>query len=135
MKALTDSPVRYPEQREPEYYQRLRAWNPDDLSVPEDFNSVLLKLLSSPNIASKEWVYNQYDHLVMLNTIVGPGADAAVLRIKGTKKGIAMTTDGNPATATLIRAVGSYRCCGGSKESFLCRAEPWRYRWTELRQS
>ncbi len=96
VKALTDSPVRYPEQREPEYYQRLRAWNPDDLSVPEDFNSVLLKLLSSPNIASKEWVYNQYDHLVMLNTIVGPGADAAVLRIKGTKKGIAMTTDGNP---------------------------------------
>ncbi len=96
VKALTDSPVWYPEQREPEYYQRLRDWRPDDLPVPEDCSSVLQKLLSSPNIASKEWVYNQYDHQAMLNTIIGPGADAAVLRIKGTKKGIALTTDGNP---------------------------------------
>jgi len=56
---------------------------------------VLLKLLSSPNIASKESVYRQYDHHVQTNTIVGPGSDAAVLRVKGTNKAIALCIDGN----------------------------------------
>ena len=59
-------------------------------------DEVLLNLLSSPNIASKESVYRQYDHHVQTNTVLSPGeADAAVLRIKGTKKGIALCTDGN----------------------------------------
>ena len=57
--------------------------------------SVLLKLLASPNIASKETVHRQYDHQVQTNTVVGPGSDAAVLRIKGGKKGIALCIDGN----------------------------------------
>ncbi|HBI27727.1 MAG TPA: phosphoribosylformylglycinamidine synthase subunit PurL, partial [Peptococcaceae bacterium] len=95
VQALTESPVQYPEQREPEYYQRLRAWTPDELPVPENCDDILERLLASPNIASKEWVYNQYDHMLMLNTVVSPGADAAVLRIKGTGKGIALTIDGN----------------------------------------
>jgi phosphoribosylformylglycinamidine synthase len=56
---------------------------------------VLLKLLASPNIASKQGVYRQYDHQVQTNTVVGPGSDAAVLRIKGTKKAIALAIDGN----------------------------------------
>ena len=55
----------------------------------------LLALLRSPNITSKRAVYQQYDHQVQTNTVVGPGADAAVLRIKGTNKAIAMCTDGN----------------------------------------
>ncbi|MCL0075483.1 phosphoribosylformylglycinamidine synthase subunit PurL [Dehalococcoidia bacterium] len=71
----------------------------DFSSIPdlrrEDIPSVLLKLLASPNIASKEPVYRQYDHHVQINTVVPPGSDAAVLRIKGTDKGIALTTDGN----------------------------------------
>ena len=56
---------------------------------------VLLRLLASPNIGSKERVYRQYDHQVQTNTVVEPGGDAAVLRIKGTPKGIALCTDGN----------------------------------------
>ena len=56
---------------------------------------VLLKLLASPNIASKQAVYRQYNHQVQTNTVVGPGSDAAVLRIKGTKKAIALAIDGN----------------------------------------
>ena len=56
---------------------------------------VLLRLLGSPNIGSKEQVYRQYDHQVQTNTVVAPGGDAAVLRIKGTRKGIALCTDGN----------------------------------------
>ena len=56
---------------------------------------VLLKLLESPNIASRQGVYRQYDHQVQTNTVVGPGSDAAVLRIKGTRKAIALAIDGN----------------------------------------
>ena len=71
----------------------------DFSSIPdlcrEEIPSVLLKLLASPNIASKELVYRQYDHHVQINTVVPPGSGAAVLRIKGTDKGIALTTDGN----------------------------------------
>ncbi|MDT7541666.1 MAG: phosphoribosylformylglycinamidine synthase subunit PurL [Acidobacteriota bacterium] len=55
----------------------------------------LLKLLASPNLASKEWVYRQYDHMVRTNTAVLPGADAAVVRIKETRRALAMCLDGN----------------------------------------
>jgi phosphoribosylformylglycinamidine synthase len=55
----------------------------------------LIKLLGSPNIASRQNVYRQYDHQVQTNTVVGPGSDAAVVRIKGTNKAIALTIDGN----------------------------------------
>jgi phosphoribosylformylglycinamidine synthase len=63
--------------------------------LPDDYNAVLLRLISSPTIADKEWIFRQYDHMVQTNTVFLPGADAAVLRIKGRKKGLAMTLDGN----------------------------------------
>lgn len=55
----------------------------------------LRQLLGSPNLASRQWIYRQYDHMVRTNTIVLPGADAAVIRIKETRKAVAMTLDGN----------------------------------------
>jgi phosphoribosylformylglycinamidine (FGAM) synthase-like enzyme len=58
-------------------------------------NEVLTCLVSAPNIASKEWVYRQYDHMVRTNTAVLPGADAAVVRIKETRRALAMCLDGN----------------------------------------
>jgi phosphoribosylformylglycinamidine synthase len=58
-------------------------------------NDALLKLLASPNLASKQFVYRQYDHMVRTNTAVLPGADAAVVRIKETRRGLAMSLDGN----------------------------------------
>jgi phosphoribosylformylglycinamidine synthase len=60
-----------------------------------ELNEELLLLLSSPSVASKEWVYRQYDHMVRTNTAVLPGADAAVVRIKETRRALAMTLDGN----------------------------------------
>jgi phosphoribosylformylglycinamidine synthase len=60
-----------------------------------DFNQSLFKLLASPNLASKQFVYRQYDHMVRTNTAVLPGADAAVVRIKETRRALAMTLDGN----------------------------------------
>jgi phosphoribosylformylglycinamidine synthase len=61
----------------------------------QDHNDALFKLLASPNIASKQWVYRQYDHMVRTNTAVLPGADAAVVRIKETRRALAMSLDGN----------------------------------------
>ena len=67
---------------------RAASWKP----TPDE---TLLALLASPDIASKEAVYRQYDHQVQTNTVIGPGGDAAVLRIKGTSKGLALCVDGN----------------------------------------
>ncbi|MBC8031881.1 MAG: phosphoribosylformylglycinamidine synthase subunit PurL [Pyrinomonadaceae bacterium] len=61
----------------------------------QNHNDALLRLLASPNIASKHWVYRQYDHMVRTNTAVLPGADAAVIRIKETRRALAMSLDGN----------------------------------------
>jgi phosphoribosylformylglycinamidine synthase len=61
----------------------------------QDHNESLRLLLAAPNVASKEWVYRQYDHMVRTNTAVLPGADAAVVRIKETRRGLAMCLDGN----------------------------------------
>src|SRR5690606_26675495 len=76
----------------------LRAWPPASLrSRPEEQDPgwTLLTLLDSPTIASKRWVFEQYDSTVRTNTVIGPGSDAAVLRLRGTRKGIAVTTDCN----------------------------------------
>ncbi|HZW84241.1 MAG TPA: phosphoribosylformylglycinamidine synthase subunit PurL [Candidatus Deferrimicrobium sp.] len=95
-KALTDkAPVYHKEDREPLYYQEKKNTDLSHIKQKEDSNAVLKKLIASPNIASKEWIYRQYDHQVGANTVVLPGSDAAVVRVRGTKKGIAMTTDCN----------------------------------------
>ncbi len=74
----------------------LRDFDLASLELPaEGPAEVLLRLLRSPTIASKEPVFRQYDHQVQTNTVVGPGSDAAVLRIKGTSKAIAVCIDGN----------------------------------------
>ena len=66
----------------------------------------LLRLLGSQNIASRRWVYQQYDHQVQTNTVIVPGGDAALLRVKGTSKGIALSTDGNGRYCYLDPFVG-----------------------------
>ncbi|MBI3398514.1 MAG: phosphoribosylformylglycinamidine synthase subunit PurL [Deltaproteobacteria bacterium] len=91
---------------------------------PKNYNETLLTLLSSPNIASKEWIYRQYDHMVRTDTVVLPGSDAAVIRIKGTKKALAMTVDCNsrycyldPWTGGAIAVAEAARnlVCSGAK--------------------
>ena len=89
-------PVYYRQAEEPDYYREKKAFDPMSLPEPEDYNLALKQLLASPNIANKEWVYTQYDYQVMINTAIVPGkADAAVMRVKGHKKGVALTADGN----------------------------------------
>jgi phosphoribosylformylglycinamidine synthase II len=93
---LTTPPLYRPKCLKPPWLNALRKFDLSTIAdVGKDAYSVLLRLLASPNIASKEWIFRQYDHQVQINTTVPPGSDAAVLRIKGTKKAIALTTDGN----------------------------------------
>jgi len=65
------------------------------IEPPPDLGQALLGLVGSPNLASKKWAWEQYDHQVMLGTVVGPGQDAAVLRLPGARSRIAVTVDGN----------------------------------------
>jgi phosphoribosylformylglycinamidine synthase II len=89
------APVYTRERSEPAYLSSTRAFEETTLPAPVDLNEVLLKVLSSPNISHKGWVYEQYDNAVQTNTSTGPSADAAVVRMKGSQKLLAITTDGN----------------------------------------
>ena len=85
-------------------------------------DEALRALLASPNVGSKRWVFRQYDSLVQSNTVVGPGGDAAILRIKGSRRGLALTVDSNPracaidpwlgAVATVCEAARNLACAG-----------------------
>jgi len=77
------------------------------LLLPLDYNEIFLQLLSSPTIADKEWVFRQYDHMVQVNTAFLPGADAALLRIKGSRKALAVSLDGNSLYARLDPKTGA----------------------------
>ena len=90
--------------RQPSYIRAVRKL--DLPPLPSDYNTIFLRLVSSPNIADKEWVFRQYDHQVQINTVLLPGADAALLRIKGQKKGLAMTLDGNSFYVHLDPKIG-----------------------------
>ncbi len=89
------APVYIRESREPGYIKEIRDLDLNLLPEPTDYNDVLIKMLSSPDIANKNWVYEQYDTQVRTNTTVLPGCDASVVRIKGTNKALAMKTDCN----------------------------------------
>ncbi len=81
--------------QEPPYYQKLKSYDMQAVPQPDDLEEAFLELLASPNIASKQWIYRQYDYMVRTCTAQGPGGDAAVLRIRGTAKGLAFSADGN----------------------------------------
>jgi len=93
--SLTQAPIYDMPYRKPRYLRELNKLELSKIPEPKDYNKVLLKLLKAPSITNKAWGYEQYDHMVQTNTIVLPGSDAAVLRLKGTSRAIAATTDCN----------------------------------------
>jgi len=104
IRLVTDCPMYEPEARESDDIVRRRAENVHSIAEkPEEADPLwtLEELLRSPTIASKRWVYQQYDHTVRTGTVVGPGGDAAVVRIRGTDKAIALKTDCNGRYAFL----------------------------------
>ncbi|HLB12517.1 MAG TPA: phosphoribosylformylglycinamidine synthase subunit PurL, partial [Dehalococcoidia bacterium] len=118
---IAENPVYHRESRRPAYLDELQAMDLAGLPEPADYGRVLLKLLASPNIASKEYVYRQYDHQVLTNTLVVPGAgDAAVLRVKGTSKAIALTTDGNSRYCYLDPYAGGAIAVAEAARNLVC---------------
>ena len=96
VRALADeAPVYEKPTARPAWQDALTAFDPLALPAPPDVAETLLALVGSPGIASKEWVYRQYDQQVGINSLVLPGSDAGVLRIKGSRIGVAVTTDCN----------------------------------------
>ena len=93
---VTGCPTYIREAREAEEVIALRRWTPTEheTSLPHPLRT-LLRLLGSPNIASRAWIYDQYDTTVRTNTVIQPGGDAGVLRVRGTDKGIAAKVDCN----------------------------------------
>ncbi len=114
------APVYFRESTEPKYIHELRKFNfcplPEPLSIEESFK----KIFSSPNIVSKKWVYEQYDSMVRTNTIVGPGCDAAVVFIKGTKKALAMKTDCNGRYVYLNPKEGTKLAVAEAARNIVC---------------
>ncbi|NLI93194.1 MAG: phosphoribosylformylglycinamidine synthase subunit PurL [Peptococcaceae bacterium] len=121
VKALTEeAPVYHRPSREPQYYQELKGISMEGFKMKDSVENVLLALLANPTIASKEWVYRQYDHQVGTNTAVVPGGDAGVLRVRGTKKGIAMTTDCNSRYVYLDPYIGGALAVVEAAQNIAC---------------
>ncbi len=118
------APVYVREQREPEYFQKIRQFSPQKISVPEKQRTVIEFLLTRPSIASKKWIFQQYDSMVGTdnNTTNNP-SDAGVVRVKGTNKALVVTTDcnsryvfSNPETGCALAVAEAARnivCAGG----------------------
>jgi len=97
--------------------ERHAAFAAEDADLTENFT----RLLASPAIASKRWIYEQYDHMVRTNTLMGPGAgDAAVVRIKGTKRALALSVDGNGRWCYLAPRVGAMHAVAEAARNVAC---------------
>jgi phosphoribosylformylglycinamidine synthase len=112
------------EYKEPTYFEEIKKFNPDTIAVPNDLKDVAEKIIKLPSIASKRWVYNQYDSMVGTNnTSTNAPTDAPVVLVKGTTKALAITTDCNsryvfadPYKGTMIAVAEAARnivCSGG----------------------
>jgi len=113
----------------PLYRRPLERWEPpvprevpDDVALGEkaDFTDELKRLLASPNICSKRWVFEQYDSMVQTNTVEGPGGEGAVIRVKGTQRGLAMALDGNSRWCYLDPKLGAMHAVAESARNVAC---------------
>ncbi|HJQ29049.1 MAG TPA: phosphoribosylformylglycinamidine synthase subunit PurL [Rubrobacter sp.] len=119
---LADAPVYERDVVRPRYLDDVVELDLDELPEPEDYNAILLEMLGHPNLRSRHPIFTQYDHQVGTDTVVLPGADAAVMRIKGTELGFAVTTDGRGrhcyldprggGAATVAEAYRNLSCVG-----------------------
>ena len=126
IRLVTDCPTYEPDARESDDIRRRRDQDVAGIAERAEESDplwTLEQLLGSPTIASKRWVYQQYDHTVRTNTVVGPGSDAAVVRVRGTDRAIALSTDCNGryvyldpragARIAVAEAARNVACAGG----------------------
>jgi phosphoribosylformylglycinamidine synthase subunit PurL len=114
-----EAPVYYKPSSEPAYFREFQNME-NDIPKVENYENTLLQLLQQPTIASKEWVYDQYDHMVRTSTVVSPGSDAAVVRVRGTEKGLAMTTDCNSRYIYLDPETGGKIAVAEAARNIVC---------------
>lgn len=118
---LNEAPKYTREGVESEDIKAARERDLSGLPVPADLGQVLLQLLAHPTIASKRPIYERFDHQVMTNTVVVPGAaDAAVMRVKGTNKGVAATSDCNPRFVQLDPYTGAAAAVAEAARNLAC---------------
>lgn len=109
------------ETKRPEYLDSVQNADLSEFDTIQDFNSVLKKLISSPNIASKRWIFEQYDTMVRTNTVSGPGAsDSGVIRIKGSDKGLVVKTDCNGRYVYLNPRKGGQTAVAEAARNVVC---------------
>lgn len=119
-----EAPVYHKPSSEPAYFAEFQGMKLETPAV-NDYKETLLALLQQPTVASKEWVYDQYDYQVRTNTVVTPGSDAAVVRVRGTKKALAMTTDCNSRYIYLDPETGGKIAVAEAARNIVCSgAEP-----------
>jgi len=114
------APVYIREKKKPAYLIKSSKLELSKVKIPSDLNEVLLKLISTPNIASKRWVYEQYDTMVRTGTAAGPGSDAAVIRLRKTNKALAMTTDCNGRYCYLNPRMGGRIAVAEAARNLVC---------------
>jgi len=114
------APVYIRESKEPEYLKTTRAYDMKSVSAPRNIVDSIEKLLQSPNIASKRWVYEQYDSMVRTNTVILPGSDASVVRIKKSEKLLSAKTDCNSRYVYLNPRKGAAIAVAESGRNVVC---------------
>lgn len=126
VKALVDEcPIYEKPSAVPAYYVENESVDTTRYEEVQDLGAALEKVLSSPSVASKAWVYNQYDYMVRTSTAVRPGSDAAVVTVHGTRKALAMTTDCNGRFVYLDPEVGGRIAVSEAARNIVCSgAEP-----------
>src|SRR3954453_9541499 len=120
-RALTDeAPVYRRPMERPDYLDEVRTLDLDALTDTASGTDTLLRLLDVPNVASKEWIYRQYDHMVQTNTVNLPGVGAGVVRIKGTSRALAMSVDGNGRYGFLDPRLGAMLAVAEAARNVAC---------------
>ncbi len=114
------APVYIRETKEPSYLKETRSFDLSSLQAPASITAAVEDLLQSPNIASKRWVYEQYDSMVRTNTVMEPGSDAAVVRIKKSDKLLAAKTDCNSRYVYLNPRKGAMIAVAESGRNVVC---------------
>jgi phosphoribosylformylglycinamidine synthase subunit PurL len=119
--ALTDEAPLYRRPfTEPDYLREAQRIPFEALDAPRSAPGILTTLLASPNIASKRWVYRQYDHMVRTNTLVVPGMGAGVIRVKGTDRALALSVDCNARYVYLDPYVGAQHAVAEAARNVAC---------------
>jgi phosphoribosylformylglycinamidine synthase len=120
LRLLTEPPEYVRDGIKPRWLDDLQSYDLAGLPDVASASDILLRLLATPEIASKRYVWRQYDHQVLTNTVVGPGSDAAVMRIKGTKRAIAIATDGDGRMCYLDPYVGGAMAVAEAARNVVC---------------